>query len=106
MSAIDLSTDTPSNISTAEQAFTWLALLLYNLHRGRTYKEAEGNSLDPGQAALVDVSQNTTADGNIRLIIRASIALDEAYVTDTTQKLWQFAQEFGQTDIPGAYRTD
>lgn len=106
MSAIDLSTDAPASIDTVEKAAFWLLLTLFDLNKGRTYKEAAGSSIDSGLAPLVDVSIVTTADGNQRAIARASFELDPTYLTDTTQKLWQFAQPLSDVVVPAAFKVD
>jgi len=106
MSVINLSTDAPASIATAEQAVFWLLLTLFDLNKGQTYKEAAGTSIDSGLAPLVDVSIVSTADGNQRAIARVSLELDPAYTTDTTQKLWQFAQPISDTVIPAAFKVD
>jgi hypothetical protein len=106
MSALNTGTDIPAAIDTAEKAAFWLLLTLFDLNRGQTYKEAAGNSIDSGLAPLVDVSIVSTADGNQRAICRASFELDPNYTTDTTQKLWMFAQPLSDTVIPAAFKVD
>jgi len=106
MSALDLSADSPASIATAEQGLAWLGLLLFDLNKGKTYKEANGTSIDSGLAPLVDVSIVTTADGNQRMIMRVSLELDPAYATDTSSKLWQFAEPLSDTVVPAAFKVD
>lgn len=106
MSAIDLSTDAPASIATAEQAAAWLLLLLFDLLKGQTYKEAAGTSIDSGLAPLTDVSIVTTADGSQRMICRASFELDPAHVTDKSQKLWMFVQPLSNTTVPANFKVD
>lgn len=106
MSALDLGTESPASIATAEQGLAWLVLLLFDLNKGATYKEAQGTSIDSGLAPLVDVSIVTTADGNQRMIGRFSLELDPTYTTDTAQKLWQFAQPLSNGTVPAAFKVD
>lgn len=106
MSAIDLSSEAPASIATAEQAAFWLLSMLYDLNKGVTYKEAVGTSIDSGLAPLVDISIVSTADGAQRAICRASFELDPAYVTDATQKLWQFTQPLSNAAVPAAFKVD
>jgi len=106
MSLLDLSTDIPSNIASAEQLASWILLTLYSLHRGETYSEAQGNSIDSGRAPLVDVSIVTAADGKPRLIARMSVELDPAYLSDASQKVWMFARDFGAVVIPDTFKTN
>ena len=106
MSALNTSTDIPDAIDTLERMAFWSLLTLFDLNKGQTYKEAAGTSIDSGLAPIVDVSIVPTADGNQRAIARISIELDPAYTTDTTQKLWQFAQPISDTVVPAAFKVD
>ncbi len=106
MTALNLSTDIPSQIDTLERLHAYTALALHNLYKGITYKEAQGTQLDSGLAPLVDISFINAADGTSRMLTRSAIEVDPAYITDTSQKLWMFADELGVTVLPAAFKVD
>lgn len=106
MSAINLTTESPASIASIEQAIAWLATLAYTLHKGETYKEANGSSIDSGLAPLADISFVTAADGTERMIARFAIEMDPAHYTDTSAKIWQFAQAWSSTSVPPAFKVD
>lgn len=96
------STDMPAAIATVESYVAHGVLTLNNLFGSLYYQELPGALLE----RVCDVNIVTAADGTIRLIARVSIPLDPSYVTGTSQKLWTFAQEFGEATIPAAYKVD
>lgn len=102
MVAFNRVTDMPPAIGTLESYVAHGLLTLNNLYGTLTYQELPGALLE----RVSDVNIITAADGTIRLIGRVSIKLDPAYVTSTGQKLWTFAQSFGDTDIPDGYKVD
>lgn len=106
MTAINTSTEIPASINTVERLVFWGLLGLYDLNRGITYREASGTSIDSGLAPLVDVSYVSTADGSQRAICRVSFEIDPEFTTDTTQKLWMFAEPLSDSILPDRFKVD
>ena len=106
MTALNLATDLPDQITTAEQLLVHQALTLHNLYKGQEYQEARGTQFDSGLAPLIDVSSISAKDGTERLLIRAAVEIDPSYRVDITQKMWMFAEPFGNVVIPAAYKTN
>ncbi|MFE4104793.1 hypothetical protein [Almyronema epifaneia] len=96
--------DIPDTITTLEQLHAWSGLALENLFRGQTYKETTGD-IDSGLAPLTDASIVTAADKSVRLISRTSIELNPSYQSDSTKKLWEFAEPLGDALLPNSYKS-
>lgn len=95
----------PDGIDTLEKALAWLLSLADNLYAGQTYKETDG-TVTSGLAPLVDVSIINAADGTKRMLARVAIPLDENYATDTSAKLWAFANDWGSASVPASFQAD
>jgi len=102
MAALDITTQIPPAIDSLEKIIAWGVLTGNNLFGTQTYQEIQNNFLE----REIDVSIVRAADGTIRLIFRGGIKLDPTYATATNQKLWTFAQPWGDASIPTAYQTD
>lgn len=103
MSNLVIATDIPTNIDTVERLVAWGSVLLFDLNRGRFYKELDG---DNGAVPLITSGIVEAADGTDRLITRIAIPYDPIFRTDKTQKIWMYAQEFAETEIPAAFKTN
>jgi hypothetical protein len=104
MTTINPATETPNSIDSAEKLAAWILLLLNNLYGTLSYQELPGALLE----RVCDVNIIRAADGTIRLIGRVSIELNEDFMSATSQKMWTFAEGFGDGNatIPAAYKVD
>lgn len=96
----------PPAITTIAQLHAWTALVLEEINRGVTYKEAQGSAIDSGLAPLVDISIVSAADGKKRMITRTSLELQPTYTSDRTKKFWLFAESMSNTQLPNAFKVD
>lgn len=108
MTAINTATQVPLALrsgaqATLERLLAWAAMTLAFMHAGRAYKET--NDPDFGTVDVVSASINRTADGRVRLIVRASLLLNDSYASDAG-KLWLSVQELGQVEIPAQFLVD
>lgn len=101
MSAINISNQIPNNIVTMEQIFVWSGLALQFMNPQHKIVETEAGGVNAMQSGMF-----TAFDGSERIFIRGSIALNPAYKVDRTQKLWMFAEEFGQIVVPTGFTTN
>lgn len=102
MTAFDPQTETPPAIDALEKNICHNLLLLHSLYGRLGYQELPGALLE----RVCDMSMISAADGSTRLIFRVAIALDPTYATSLNQKLWTFAQPFGEATIPATWKTD
>ena len=103
MSALTQSTDIPASINTVERLLAWASLTTHDLNRGLFYKETDDVE---GSVPIATAGVVEAADGSDRLIIRVAIPLDTAWRADRSQKLWMFAQEIRDVEIPAAFKVD
>lgn len=98
MSALVIGTQVPTNINTVETMVAWSGLTLAFLNPTLSVLETANNSQRMAQAQIFQA-----ADDTYRLLIRASIPLDAAFISDRTKKLWMFAKEASNLVIPAGY---
>ncbi|NET39085.1 MAG: hypothetical protein F6K19_45110 [Cyanothece sp. SIO1E1] len=103
MSLLDLTTEIPTNIDTLTRLHAWSGLTLHFLNRGITYKETNDAA---GTVDLINTALLEAADRTDRLIIRAAIPINPAFRVDKSNKLWMFAENFSDAQIPTDYRTN
>ena len=102
MTALNIGTDIPTNINTLERLAAWVGLALRRVNPTLAVVEVpEASPEKVAQAAVVQAD-----DGSTRLFIRLSIKFDPAYSEDNTIKLWEHAQEFSNTELPAAFKSN
>ena len=100
MTALNVSTDIPSNINTLEKLAVWVGLALERCNP--TLKILEAPETEPqrvAQAVLIRAD-----DATHRTIIRASIPISSDYASNSTVKFWQNAVEISNVALPTAYK--
>lgn len=103
VSTLNQSTDIPPGINSLERLLAWAAVTCHDLNRGVFYKETDDSegSVPVATAGIVEA-----ADGTDRLIIRFAIPMDTGWRSDSSQKLWMFADEVRDVVIPAAFKVD
>lgn len=101
MTAINIATQIPNSIVTIEQLAAWSLLTLSRINPSLAILETDARAELAIQNGIF-----TAADETTRLLLRASIELDPAYLSDRSKKLWMFAKEFSQTQIPASFTTN
>lgn len=101
MSAINISTDIPSQIDTLEKLAAWCGLSLSNINAGLTAIEGAGYTERVSQAGVFYVQ----ADNKYRMLIRNSIEVSPDYLAGGA-KLWTFAQPLSNTAIPAIFKAN
>ncbi len=101
MTAINLTTDIPSNINTLEQLVLWGISALNNTNPTAVAVEGQGYSEQSAQAGIFYVP----ASGKTRFLGRVSLEVDGNYLAGG-QKPWKFAQELSTTAINANFRTN
>ena len=102
MTQIDITTDVPSQINTLERLTAWCIFALKACNPD--LRVVEVSNLEGELVAQASIFQADS--GSIRIVGRASIEIDPNYASDTTQKLWQHAQELSNTELPAAFKTN
>lgn len=98
MSAINISTQIPNSIVTLEQHIAWAGLTLGRINPTAGVLEAQNRTESVVQTAIF-----TAADDTTRLLVRASLELDPAFMSNNSKKLWMFVREFSNVAIPAAF---
>lgn len=99
MTAINLTTDIPSNINTLERLAAWAIMSLRRVNPTQKVVEVSDTSpVNVAQAAIVQAD-----DGTIRFFGRVSIEVAADYSEDNTVKLWMKAEELSNTVLPTAF---
>lgn len=98
MSSLVISTSIPTNINTLERSLAWAGLLYSVVNPTLSVLETANNPQKVAQAQIFEAADNT-----YRLLVRATIPLDSAFISDRSQKLWMFGQETSNTAIPAAF---
>lgn len=101
MTAIVPSTDIPSAINSVERLAAWVGLLLARINPTKAVLEDENDQIFTCIATII-----TAADGSNRLVLRLSIQLDPNYTSDRDKKLWMFAEDLSNTDIPVGFKSN
>ena len=95
MTAINITTDIPTNIKTLEQLAAWSALALYRCNPSR--KILENPDLSPQPVAYIGLIK---ADNNTnRLVVRLSLPIADSY-PESSQKFWMNTLEFDNVELP------
>lgn len=102
MTALNVSTDIPTNINTLEKLAAWVGLALERVNP--TLKLLESPDSEPqrvAQAVLIRAD-----DATHRMIIRVSIPINDGYAENSTVKFWQNATELSNVALPTAYKAN
>lgn len=100
MTAINITTDIPTNINTLERLATWAILALRRVNPTKEVLEIPGG--DPErviQAAIIQADDDT-----IRFFGRVSIAIENDYAEDNVNKLWMKSLELSNVVLPDAFK--
>ena len=95
MTAINLTTQIPSQINTLEKLHSWSGLCLAYLYPDVTALEGVGYQERVASANLFYIA----ADNRHRIITRASMQMSPDFKAGG-QKLWNYTVELGNTAIP------
>lgn len=101
MTAINISTDIPSQIDTLEKLAAWSGLALANINPGLTAIEGAGYTERVSQAGVFYVQ----ADNKYRILIRHSMQMSGDYLAGGA-KLWSYAQALSNTAIPVTFKSN
>lgn len=100
MTALNIATQIPSSIVTLEQLVAWGALTLSRMYPDKSVLESETVRELSVQAGIFTSAEETT-----QLLLRLSLKLDPAYITDT-RKLWMSVDELGSGNIPASFTSN
>lgn len=102
MTAINVTTDIPTNINTLERLAAWAIMSLRRVNPTQKVLEvADSTPIQTIQAALVQAD-----DGTVRFFGRVSIPVASDYAEDNVNKLWMKAEEISNTVLPEAFKTN
>lgn len=101
MTAINLTTDIPSQINTLEKLYVWAGLALANINPSLTAIEGVGYTERCAQAGIFYVA----ADNKYRALIRGSVQMSPDYLAGGA-KQWTFAQELSNTALPAIFKAN
>lgn len=101
MTAINITTDIPTNINTLEKLAAWVGLALSRVNP--SVKILENPGADPIRAATSILIK--ADDGSTRLVVRLSIPVNDNYA-ESTSKFWFNCEEIDNTALPSAYKTN
>jgi hypothetical protein len=101
MTALNISTDIPSNITTAEQLAVWIGDVLGNLNSNVTVVEGENYSQRAAQTATFYIASTDST----RHVARQSIAMSPEYLVGGGKR-WQYAQELSTKVLTAAMKAN
>lgn len=101
MTAINITTDIPTNINTLEKLAAWVGLALARCNP--SLKILEYPNAEPARAAeavLIKADDNSN-----RLVVRLSLPIADNY-SESTQKFWFNTLDFSNVALPAAFKTN
>lgn len=101
MTAINITTDIPSQINTLEKLAAWCALALSNINPTLEVTEGVGYSERAAQAGIFYV----LADNKYRLLGRSSLQMSPDYLAGGA-KMWSYTQELSNTPLPATFKSN
>jgi hypothetical protein len=101
MTALNISTDIPSQINTLEKLVAWANLALANVNPALTAIEGVGYTERCAQAGVFYVA----ADNKYRLLGRVSVQMSADYLAGGA-KMWTYAQELSNTALPATFKAN
>ena len=102
MTAIDITTDIPSNINTLERLAMWAIMALQRVNP--TKQVIEQSNVEPENVAQNAIFQ--ASDDTIRFFGRVSIEVDPSYAEDNSVKIWIKAKDLSNTELPASFKTN
>lgn len=101
MSAITLATSIPTNINTLERLHIWSGYALAFVNPTLGVLETPDRAEKAAQVAVFQAADNT-----YRVLIRACLPVDAAFMADSSKKMWMFGQEISNVVLPQAFTTN
>jgi hypothetical protein len=101
MTTINISSQIPSNIDLLERHLAWAALALDFINPTIAVLETPDRAEKCVQSSIFQAADNT-----YRLLVRATLPLDQAYMSDRTKKLWMHVQELSNVSLPSGFTTN
>lgn len=98
MTTLVFANQTPSNINTLERNLAWSGLALAYINPTLGVLETEQRAEKVAQAAIFQAADNT-----YRLLIRACLPIDPAFINDRTKKSWMFVNEISNVALPAEF---
>ncbi|MEH2250075.1 glucose-6-phosphate dehydrogenase [Nostoc sp.] len=98
MTALNIATQIPSQITTLEQLHAWTSLALFAINPDLTVIEGVGYTERAAQAGNFWVA----ADSKTRIICRLSLAVSPDYLS-ASGKPWTFVQPLSNTPLPATF---
>jgi len=102
MTALNITTDIPSNINTLEKLAAWVGLALERCNPSA--KLLESPDSEPQRVAQAVLIRSD--EGSHRMIIRLSLPINSGYAENSTVKFWQNATEIDTVALPTAYKAN
>jgi hypothetical protein len=87
--------------SSVEEAAAWAIYTLQQHNRGLRIVETE-----LGSEFFASTGVFTTPSGQDRLLLRATIALKDAWVTDAAPRIWKRVEQQSNVAIQAGYKTN
>lgn len=101
MTTINLTSQVPTNIDLLERHLAWSALALDFLNPTIAVLETPDRAEKCAQTSIFQAADNT-----YRLLIRATLPLNNSYVNDRSKKLWMFVEELNNVALPTGFTTN
>lgn len=101
MTALNISTDIPSNIDTLEKLAMWACSALAHSNPGLTVVEGQGYSELAAQAGVFYVA----SDNKYRFLGRISMEVDKNHLSGTS-KPWTFAKNLSTTALDAGFKSN
>lgn len=98
MTTITLATSIPTNINTLERLHLWSGYALAFVNPTLGVLETPDRAEKVAQAAVFQAADNT-----YRVLLRACLPIDAAFMNDASKKMWMFGQEVSNVAIPPAF---
>lgn len=98
MTTLAIATQIPTNINTLERLHIWSGYALAFTNPTLGVLETPDRAEKVAQAAIFQAADNT-----YRVLLRACLPIDAAFMTDNSKKMWMFGQEVSNVAIPQAF---
>lgn len=101
MTAINLSTDIPTNINTLEKLAAWVGLALARCNPSlKILEDPNAPAQRAAQVVLIKAD-----DGSNRLVVRLSVPIADGY-SESALKFWFNALPISDTALPAAFKAN
>ena len=101
MTNIVQSTDVPTNIDTLERMLAWSGQALAFVNPSLGVLETPDRAEKVAQVAIFQAADNT-----YRMLVRACLPVNAAYMNDSTKKIWMHVDAVSNTAIPNGFKTN